>query len=126
MGNLRTPFEEPTAAFEASAAAGQAGEQLQSLARQLDRTGEMIESIRKGNGSSKDQGNNPAKPASELRMRANDTGSQTIRVDQEKLDRLLPLALQYNAKLIGLTISSKGIPQNKDQRLELAAFIVAA
>jgi len=35
------------------------------------------------------------------------------------------LAKQYNCKLIGLTISSKGIPQNKDQRLELAANIVA-
>ena len=45
--------------------------------------------------------------------------------DPEKLDILVPLAKQYNAKLIGLTISSKGIPQNKDQRLELAANIVA-
>lgn len=46
--------------------------------------------------------------------------------DQEKLDALVPLALKYNAKLIGLTISKKGIPQNKDQRLELAATIVAS
>ncbi len=46
--------------------------------------------------------------------------------DQDKLDALIPLALKYNAKLIGLTISKKGIPQNKDQRLELAATIVAA
>ena len=46
--------------------------------------------------------------------------------DQEKLDILVPLAKAHNAKLIGLTISSKGIPQNKDQRLELAAMIVAA
>jgi len=45
--------------------------------------------------------------------------------DQEKLDILVPLAKQYHAKLIGLTISSRGIPQNKDQRLELAAAIVA-
>jgi 5-methyltetrahydrofolate corrinoid/iron sulfur protein methyltransferase len=45
--------------------------------------------------------------------------------DPEKLDILVPLAKQHNAKLIGLTISSKGIPQNKDQRLELAANIVA-
>jgi 5-methyltetrahydrofolate corrinoid/iron sulfur protein methyltransferase len=45
--------------------------------------------------------------------------------DQEKLDILVPLAKKYNAKLIGLTISTKGIPQNKDQRLELAAMIVA-
>ena len=46
--------------------------------------------------------------------------------DQDKLDALIPLALKYNAKLIGLTISKKGIPQNKDQRLELAATIVGA
>lgn len=42
-----------------------------------------------------------------------------------KLETLVPLAKLYNAKLIGLTISDKGIPQNKDQRLELAATIVA-
>ncbi len=45
--------------------------------------------------------------------------------DSEKLEILVPLARKYNAKLIGLTISAKGIPQNKDQRLELAANIVA-
>jgi 5-methyltetrahydrofolate corrinoid/iron sulfur protein methyltransferase len=45
--------------------------------------------------------------------------------DQEKLDSLVPLAKKHNAKLIGLAISNKGIPQNKDQRLELAAAIVA-
>ena len=46
--------------------------------------------------------------------------------DQEKLDILVPLAKKYNAKLIGLAISSKGIPQTKDQRLELAVTIVAS
>jgi len=46
--------------------------------------------------------------------------------DPEKLEVLVPLAKKYNAKLIGLTISTKGIPQNKDQRLELAATIVAS
>ncbi len=45
--------------------------------------------------------------------------------DPEKLEVLVPLAKEYNAKLIGITISAKGIPQNKDQRLELAAAIVA-
>ncbi|MDI6758528.1 MAG: dihydropteroate synthase [Candidatus Omnitrophota bacterium] len=45
--------------------------------------------------------------------------------DPEKLEVLVPLAKKYNARLIGLTISAKGIPQNKDQRLELAAAIVA-
>lgn len=46
--------------------------------------------------------------------------------DPEKLEILVPLAKKYNAKLIGLTISAKGIPQTKDQRLELAANIVAS
>lgn len=45
--------------------------------------------------------------------------------DLEKLEILVPLAKQYKARLIGLTISTKGIPQTKDQRLELAATIVA-
>jgi 5-methyltetrahydrofolate corrinoid/iron sulfur protein methyltransferase len=45
--------------------------------------------------------------------------------DEEKLAALVPLARKYHAKLIGLTISAKGIPQNKDQRMELAATIVA-
>ncbi len=46
--------------------------------------------------------------------------------DAGKLAVLIPLAKKYNAGLIGLTISAKGIPQNKDQRLELAAAIVSA
>lgn len=46
--------------------------------------------------------------------------------DPEKLSVMIELAKKYNAKLIGLAISSKGIPQNKDQRLELAAAIVAS
>ncbi len=45
--------------------------------------------------------------------------------DPEKLEILVPLAKKYNAKLIGLAMNSKGVPQNKDQRLELAATIVA-
>lgn len=45
--------------------------------------------------------------------------------EEEKLDKIVPLAKEYNAELIGLAISSKGIPQNKDQRLELAATIVS-
>ena len=46
--------------------------------------------------------------------------------DPQKLATMIPLANQYNAKLIGLAIDAKGIPQNKDQRLELAASVVAA
>lgn len=46
--------------------------------------------------------------------------------DKEKLDRLIGLALRYDAGLIGIAISSKGIPQTRDQRVELAAVIVDA
>lgn len=45
--------------------------------------------------------------------------------DKEKLEILVPLAKKHKAKLIGITISSKGIPQTKDQRLELAAAITS-
>ncbi|MGE5197112.1 MAG: dihydropteroate synthase [Deltaproteobacteria bacterium] len=45
--------------------------------------------------------------------------------DPEKLNILVPLAKEHKTKLIGLALSAKGVPQNKDQRLELAAGIVA-
>jgi len=45
--------------------------------------------------------------------------------DKEKLDTIVPLALKYKASLIGLTLDKKGVPQDKDRRLELAAMIVA-
>lgn len=60
-----------------------------------------------------------------LKAARNKTIINSTTADPEKLDLLVPLAKQYNSKLIGITISVKGIPQNKDQRLELAANIVA-
>lgn len=45
--------------------------------------------------------------------------------DREKLEILLPLAKKHNCGLIALSIDKKGIPQNKDQRLELAANIIS-
>lgn len=46
--------------------------------------------------------------------------------DKEKLEILIPLALEYKASLIALTLDKKGVPQNKDQRIELAASILEA
>ena len=46
--------------------------------------------------------------------------------DKEKLDILIPLALEYKASIIALTLNKKGVPQNKDQRIELAANILEA
>ena len=45
--------------------------------------------------------------------------------DKEKLDILVPMAIKYKTGLIGLTLDKKGVPQDKDRRLELAAMIVA-
>lgn len=46
--------------------------------------------------------------------------------DKEKLDILLPLAKQYKASIIALTMDKKGIPRDKDTRSEIAANIIAA
>lgn len=62
---------------------------------------------------------------SALKLIKNKAIINSTTADEEKLAVLLPLAKKYNTRLIGLTISSKGIPQNKDQRLELAATIVS-
>jgi two-component system chemotaxis sensor kinase CheA len=90
MDKVQAQLREHASALEALAAADGAGGQLQSLSQQLDRTGQLIASVRQGDGGDKPQEGNPGrKPAPEFRMRAADTGTQTIRVDQEKLDRLI-------------------------------------
>ncbi len=44
--------------------------------------------------------------------------------DKEKLDIIIPLALKYKTSLIGLALNKKGVPQDKDRRMELAAMII--
>ena len=44
--------------------------------------------------------------------------------DDEKLDTLLPLAKKYNTFLIGLTMSKKGVPRDKNERMEHAVKII--
>lgn len=44
--------------------------------------------------------------------------------DEERLNRYFVLAKKYNAFLIALTMDKRGVPQDKDRRLELAAFIL--
>lgn len=44
--------------------------------------------------------------------------------DLEKLQALVPLAKESNCGLIALAMDKKGVPQTKDQRLELAAVIL--
>ncbi len=67
----------------------------------------------------------PAVIEAGLKVAKNKIVINSTTADPEKLEKLIPLAKKYNTKLIGLTISNKGIPQNKDQRLELAAQIVS-
>ena len=67
----------------------------------------------------------PAVIESGLKVMKNKAIINSTTADPEKLEALVPMAKKYQTKLIGLTISAKGIPQNKDQRLELAATIVA-
>jgi len=61
-----------------------------------------------------------------LSVAKNPTMINSVTADSEKLDILIPLAQKFHSKLIGIAISQKGIPQNKDQRVELAASIVAS
>ncbi|MCM8779131.1 MAG: dihydropteroate synthase [Candidatus Omnitrophica bacterium] len=44
--------------------------------------------------------------------------------DDEKLNNLIALAKKYNAGLIGLTMSNRGIPSDANSRLELAMHIL--
>lgn len=57
------------------------------------------------------------------RLRKNGIINSTS-ADLERLEAYLPLANKYNASLIALTMDKKGVPQDKDRRLELAAFIL--
>lgn len=67
---------------------------------------------------------NPKVIEAGLKNAKNEVVINSTTADLEKLEILISLAKHYNTKLIALTISSKCIPQNKDQRLELAAMIV--
>lgn len=45
--------------------------------------------------------------------------------DPEKMDIVFGLAKRYDAQVIGLTMDKRGVPDNKEKRLELAATIMA-
>jgi len=59
-----------------------------------------------------------------LKLMKNKAIINSTTADREKLEILIPLALKYRASLIALTMDKKGIPQNKDQRIELAVNIL--
>jgi two-component system chemotaxis sensor kinase CheA len=88
MKKLQTQLREHSAALEVSSATEATVTQVQFLLLQLDRTEQLVNSIRTGQGDS-DASAPAQKTASEHRSRASDTGPQTIRVDPEKLERLV-------------------------------------
>lgn len=45
--------------------------------------------------------------------------------DDEKLEKLLPLAKKYNASIIGLAMDKVGVPRDAAMRMELAVKIIA-
>lgn len=44
--------------------------------------------------------------------------------DADKMEKIFGLALKYNSEVIALTMDKKGIPHNKDERLEMALKII--
>ncbi|UCB57744.1 MAG: dihydropteroate synthase [Candidatus Omnitrophota bacterium] len=61
-----------------------------------------------------------------LKLIKNKAMINSTTADKEKLDVLLPMAKQYGAGLIGLTMDKKGIPRDRHQRSEFAAVIISA
>jgi 5-methyltetrahydrofolate corrinoid/iron sulfur protein methyltransferase len=46
--------------------------------------------------------------------------------DQDKLDMLMPMAKKYDAKIVGIALTDKGVPPDVDSRLEIAMTIVGS
>lgn len=66
---------------------------------------------------------NPEVIRAALEVSKNEVIINSTTADKEKIEVLVSLAKEHNARLVALTLSSKGVPQTKDQRLELAAMI---
>ena len=60
-----------------------------------------------------------------LKTARNKTIINSSSADPERLEIYMPMAKQYGSSLIALTMDKKGVPQDKDRRLELAAQILA-
>ncbi len=61
-----------------------------------------------------------------LKIAKSKTMINSTQADKEKMDILIPMAKKYNSLLIAITMDKRGVPQNKDQRIELAANIISA
>jgi 5-methyltetrahydrofolate corrinoid/iron sulfur protein methyltransferase len=60
-----------------------------------------------------------------LKTAKNRTIINSSSADIERLQKYIAIAKKYNSSLIALTMDKKGVPQDKDRRLELAAQILA-
>lgn len=50
----------------------------------------------------------------------------SVPAERPKIERVFPMAVQYNATVIGLTMDNKGIPKDAENRLAFAMELVAA
>lgn len=66
----------------------------------------------------------PSVIAQAIKAAKNNVIINSTTADVEKLGMLVPLAKENNCGLIALAMDKKGVPQTKDQRLELAAVIL--
>jgi len=53
-----------------------------------------------------------------LQIAKNPTIINSISYVEERMDRLIPMALKYNAKVIGLCMSKAGVPRDENERVE--------
>lgn len=49
----------------------------------------------------------------------------SCKCEQEEIDRLFPLAVEYNAAIIGLCMTNKGVPKSAEDRAAFAMELVA-
>lgn len=50
----------------------------------------------------------------------------SVPAERDKIERVFPMAVQYNAAVIGLTMDKVGIPKNAENRIAFAMELVAA
>ncbi|MDD5749109.1 MAG: dihydropteroate synthase [Actinomycetota bacterium] len=53
-----------------------------------------------------------------LKAAKNPTIMNSISFVKERMERLIPMALQYNAKVVGLCTSEAGVPRDENERVE--------
>ena len=69
---------------------------------------------------------NPDALAAGLRVYNGKAAVNSVNGDAEVMEKILPIVKRYGASVVGLTLDKSGIPQNAEQRLEIARRILAA